>query len=69
MDAKVKDVEALEDGAILLTLWNGSIRNEENEHMAHLLRKKIKDSGRVRFMRHRGLYPGTGEPVPDARDL
>jgi F420-non-reducing hydrogenase small subunit len=42
LDAKVKDVEALEDGEILLTLWNGSIRNEENEHIAHLLRKKSK---------------------------
>ena len=42
MDAKYKDVEAMEDGAILLTLWNGSIRNDENEHLAHLLRKKSK---------------------------
>ncbi len=40
VDAKAKDVEALPDGDILLTLWNGSIRNEENEHMAHLLRRK-----------------------------
>jgi len=42
MDAKYKDVEALEDGAILLTLWNGSIRTDENEHMANLLRRKSK---------------------------
>jgi F420-non-reducing hydrogenase small subunit len=42
VDAKVKDVEALPDGDILLTLWNGSIRNQENEHMAHLLRRKSK---------------------------
>jgi F420-non-reducing hydrogenase small subunit len=40
MDAKVKDVEALPDGAILLTLFNGGIRNSENEHMARLLRRK-----------------------------
>ena len=40
MDAKYKDVEEMEDGSILLTLWNGGIRNEENEHIAHLLRKK-----------------------------
>jgi F420-non-reducing hydrogenase small subunit len=40
MDAKVKDVEALPDGAILLTLFNGGIRTSENEEMAHLLRRK-----------------------------
>lgn len=40
MDAKYKDVEAMEDGAITLTLWNGGIRNDENKHMAELLRRK-----------------------------
>ncbi len=40
MDAKYKDVEAMEDGSILLTLFNGGIRNDENEHLAHLLRRK-----------------------------
>lgn len=40
MDAKYKDVEAMEDGAILLTLFNGGIRNEENAEIARLLRKK-----------------------------
>lgn len=40
MDAKYKDVEAMEDGSILLTLFNGAIRNDENEHIAKLLRKK-----------------------------
>ena len=40
MDAKYKDVEAMEDGSILLTLFNGGIRNDENEHLAKLLRKK-----------------------------
>lgn len=40
MDAKYKDVEAMEDGSILLTLFNGGIRNEENEHIAKLLRRK-----------------------------
>jgi F420-non-reducing hydrogenase small subunit len=42
MDAKYKDVEAMEDGSILLTLFNGAIRNEENEHIAKLLRQKSK---------------------------
>lgn len=40
MDAKYKDVEAMEDGSILLTLFNGGIRNDEHEHIAKLLRKK-----------------------------
>jgi len=42
MDAKYKDVEAMEDGSILLTLFNGGIRNQENEELAHLLRRKSK---------------------------
>jgi F420-non-reducing hydrogenase small subunit len=40
MDAKYKDVEAMPDKSILLTLFNGGIRNRENEEMAHLLRQK-----------------------------
>ncbi|MBN2548682.1 MAG: hypothetical protein JXB15_05975 [Anaerolineales bacterium] len=40
MDAKYKDVEAMPDKSILLTLFNGGIRNSENEEMAHLLRRK-----------------------------
>ena len=42
MDAKYKDVEAMDDGAITLCLFNGAIRNSENEHLAHLMRKKSK---------------------------
>jgi F420-non-reducing hydrogenase small subunit len=40
MDAKYKDVEAMEDGSILLTLFNGGMRNDENEEMAKLMRRK-----------------------------
>jgi F420-non-reducing hydrogenase small subunit len=40
MDAKYKDVEAMPDKSILLTLFNGAIRNDENEHIARLLRRK-----------------------------
>jgi F420-non-reducing hydrogenase small subunit len=40
MDAKYKDVEAMEDKSILLTLFNGGIRNHENEEIAKLLRRK-----------------------------
>jgi len=40
MDAKYKDVEAMPDKSILLTLFNGGIRNSENEKIAHLMRRK-----------------------------
>jgi F420-non-reducing hydrogenase small subunit len=40
MDSKYKDVEAMPDQSILLTLFNGGIRNEENEEIAYLLREK-----------------------------
>lgn len=42
VDFKVKDVEALDDGAITLCLFNGAIRTDENERMAQLLRRKSK---------------------------
>jgi F420-non-reducing hydrogenase small subunit len=40
MDAKYADVEKMADGEIAICLWNGGIRNDENEHLAHLLRRK-----------------------------
>jgi F420-non-reducing hydrogenase small subunit len=42
MDFKEADVEALADGEIDVCLFNGAIRNDENEHMAKLLRRKSK---------------------------
>lgn len=40
LDTKKKDIEALPDKSIAITLFNGAIRTEENEEMARLLRKK-----------------------------
>lgn len=40
VDGKEKDIEALDDGAITVSLINGAVRNSENEHMVKLLRKK-----------------------------
>ncbi len=40
MDAKYKHLEAMPDKTILLNLFNGGIRNKENEEIAHLLRRK-----------------------------
>jgi F420-non-reducing hydrogenase small subunit len=42
LDTKKKDIEALADGSITATLFNGAIRTEENREMAHLLRRKTK---------------------------
>jgi len=39
-DFKYKDVEAMEDGSITLTLFNGAIRSSENYEIAKLLRRK-----------------------------
>jgi F420-non-reducing hydrogenase small subunit len=41
-DFKIKDLESYSDGYIDVCLFNGAIRNSENEEMAHLLRKKSK---------------------------
>ena len=40
MDTKTKDIEALPDRAISVTLFNGALRTQENVEMAHLLRRK-----------------------------
>ncbi len=42
MDFKYKDVEAMKDNHIDVCFFNGSIRTEEQEHIAKLLRKKSK---------------------------
>ena len=41
-DFKIKDLKSYPDGYIDVCLFNGAIRNSENEEMAHLLRKKSK---------------------------
>jgi F420-non-reducing hydrogenase small subunit len=42
MDFKYADIRSRDDRSIDLCLFNGSIRNSENEEMAHLLRAKSK---------------------------
>ena len=42
LDTKKKDIEALADGDIAITLFNGALRTDENVEMAHLMRKKSK---------------------------
>ena len=42
LDFKYHHVEAMEDGSIDLYLFNGAIRNSEQERIAQLLRAKSK---------------------------
>jgi len=58
LDIKYKDVEAMPDGHIDVTLFNGAVRNSENEHMAHLLRKKSKVLVAYGSCAHLGGIPG-----------
>jgi len=60
LDTKYKDVEAMADGEIDLTLYNGAVRNSENEHIAHLLRKKTKILVAYGSCAHMGGIPGLG---------
>ncbi len=58
MDFKVSDVEALGDGEILVTLYNGAIRNDENAEIAHLLRKKSQLMVAYGSCSYEGCIPG-----------
>ncbi len=58
MDFKYEDVEKMEDSSILLTLFNGSIRTEENEKIAKLLRRKSKILVAFGSCAHEGCIPG-----------
>ncbi len=58
MDFKYKDVEAMPDGHIDVTLFHGAVRNSENEHLAHLLRAKSKTLVAFGSCAHIGGIPG-----------
>ena len=58
LDIKYKDVEAMPDNHIDVTLFNGAIRNSENEHMAKLLREKSKILVAYGSCSHLGGIPG-----------
>ncbi len=58
LDFKYKDVEAMPDGQIDVTLFNGAVRNSENEHMAKLLRRKTKVLVAYGSCAHMGGIPG-----------
>jgi len=58
MDVKYKDVEALPDKFIDVCFFNGSIRSEEQEHMAKLMRQKSKTLVAFGSCAHEGDIPG-----------
>lgn len=58
LDFKYKDVEALPDKSIDACFFNGAIRSTENEHIAHLLRKKSKVMIAFGSCAHLGGIPG-----------
>ena len=58
LDIKYKDVEKMPDGYIDVTLYNGAVRNTENELMAILLRQKSKLLVAYGSCAHIGGIPG-----------
>lgn len=58
IDTKKKDIEALQDGAIAITFFNGAIRTEENEEMARLMRRKSQFLIAFGSCAHEGCIPG-----------
>jgi F420-non-reducing hydrogenase small subunit len=58
VDGKYGDVERMQDGELDLTLFNGAVRNSENEHLAKLLRAKSKLLVALGSCAHLGGIPG-----------
>jgi len=58
MDFKYDDVRKMTDKSIDLCLFNGAIRNSENEEIAHLLRAKSKALVAFGSCAYEGCIPG-----------
>src|SRR3989304_2303684 len=58
IDAKVRDIERMPDQSIDVCLFNGGIRNSEQEYMAQLLRRKSKILVAFGSCAHEGCIPG-----------
>lgn len=68
MDFKYKDVEAMEDGSIFVTLFNGAVRTSEQEYLAHLLRRKSQVMVAFGSCAHEGCIPALGN-VANKREI
>jgi F420-non-reducing hydrogenase small subunit len=58
IDVKYKDVENMPDNYIDICFFNGSVRSEEQEHMAKLLRRKAKILVAFGSCAQEGCIPG-----------
>jgi F420-non-reducing hydrogenase small subunit len=63
VDGKYADVEAMADGELDLALFDGAVRNSENEHVAKLLRAKSKVLVAFGSCAHMGGIPGLANLV------
>lgn len=68
-DFKYHDVEGYPDGFIDLCLFNGAIRNSENEELAHLLRRKAKTLVAFGSCAYEGCVPGLANLTSNAATL
>ena len=66
LDFKVRDIEALADGAITASLINGAVRTDEQAHMARLLRRKSHVVVAFGACAHLGGIPGLANLVGSA---
>ncbi|HOC51046.1 MAG TPA: oxidoreductase [Verrucomicrobiota bacterium] len=64
MDFKYKDIEAMPDKSIAATLLNGAIRSDEQEEMAHLLRRKSQYMIAYGACAQLGGIPGLANQFP-----
>ncbi len=67
MDAKYKDVEAMEDGSIMLTPVQRRHPHARKRRDGQVAAPQEQDSGLVRFVRDRRLHPRPGEPARQAK--
>jgi F420-non-reducing hydrogenase small subunit len=58
VDGKYSDLEAMDDGELDVSFFNGAVRNSENEHVAKLMRQKSKLMVAYGSCAHMGGIPG-----------
>ena len=64
VERQYADIEAMEDGQLDLAIYNGAVRNSENERIARLLRQKKQGAGGLRIVCASGGIPGLANLVP-----
>ena len=64
LDTKISDVEALPDGGLAITFFNGSIRTGDNLAMAKLLRRKSQVLVAFGSCASEGCVPGLSNLTP-----